>query len=324
LAIVSLIALFAALALAALVSLQPWSANSVAPQLSVAPGLGADVGDAVALAPGRQLAVADARPAAAGKPRLVAAKTTHGEASPGPALAIAPARAVATPPSRRPPEGSPAPPSSEPLPPSQPAPAAVPVAVPAPAASPDSVVAPKGGQDGYPPAPSAAGADPNSCLAGVTQVREGDQRALSFFFYARPTAYRLPGEENLIVRFSGEANEMPSFALQLWDDGSGDQRGLWASGEAIDGERFLAPVVDGMWHELVLYFQASSEEDGFYLAFLDGEPIDVGAGISLIDAESGCAQVEVGLFRSGAPVTGASDVFFASTQVGESLESVIP
>jgi hypothetical protein len=63
LAIVSAIALVLALGLAALLSLQPWAANSVTPQLSVAPGLGIGLGDSVVVSRSRQLAVATAQPA---------------------------------------------------------------------------------------------------------------------------------------------------------------------------------------------------------------------------------------------------------------------
>ena len=126
------------------------------------------------------------------------------------------------------------------------------------------------------------------------------------------------------MRFKGEASESPSFGLQLWDDGSGNQRGLWASGDAMGGERFLAPVAEGVWHEAVLCFKASSEGDGFYLLLLDGQPIDARAWVSLIDSASGSAQLETGLFREGESVVGAPDVFFGPTELGETLESVIP
>src|SRR5204863_10066355 len=106
------------------------------------------------------------------------------------------------------------------------------------------------------------------------------------------------------------ASEGPSFGLQLWDDGSGLRRGLWASGEAMGGERFLAPVEEGVWHEAVICFQASGDGDGFYLLLLDGQPIDARAWVSLIEPGSGDAQLEAGLFREGNPVAGATDVLF--------------
>src|SRR4029077_17780535 len=114
-----------------------------------------------------------------------------------------------------------------------------------------------------------------------------------------------------------------SFGLQLWDDDSG-QRGLWASGDAMGGERFLAPVAEGVWHEAVGYFQASSEGDGFYLLILDGQPIDARAWISLIEPGNSSALIETGLFRDGEPIVGAPDIFFGPTKLGETLESVIP
>lgn len=105
-------------------------------------------------------------------------------------------------------------------------------------------------------------------MSGPVPVYEGEEHALSFSFYVQPTAYRVPGEENLIMQFHGEAGEPPSFGLQLWDDGSGAQRGLWGSGEAMGGDRFLSPLAEGAWHEAAVQFRASSEGDGFYLLIL--------------------------------------------------------
>jgi hypothetical protein len=156
------------------------------------------------------------------------------------------------------------------------------------------------------------------------EILPGDEYAFSFSFYVHSAAFRLPGEENLILQFKGAEAASPSFGLQLWDDGSGTQRGLWASGDAMGGERFLAPIVEGVWHEAVLCFKASNEGDGFYLLLLDGQPIDARAWVSLIDSDSASTQLEAGLFREGEPVLGSPDIFFGPTRLGETLESVIP
>jgi hypothetical protein len=158
---------------------------------------------------------------------------------------------------------------------------------------------------------------------GSIEVGEGDEHVLSFSFYVQPTAYRLPGAENLIMRFSSESSAPPTFGLQLWDDGSGGRRGLWSSGDAMDGERFLAPVGEEVWHEVTVYFQASSEDSGFYLLLLDGQPIDARAWVSLIEPGDGHALLETGLFRDGEnPVD--PDVFVGPTQLEESVGSVLP
>lgn len=322
-AIVSLVALLAALALAALISFKPWAASSIAPQLSVAPGLGIALDDSVEVAPSRQLAVGGARPAPGGGSRLVADAPSGGTGGNHPELGIAPARAVMSPASRRPPRSSPSPPSPEP----PPAPVAVPVAAPAPSPAPAALPPTQvgAGYGGVDPGPSAAGMGPvDDCSAEAIQVHEGDEHALSFSFYIQPTVYRAPEADNLIVQFRSESSERPSFGLQLWDDGSGTQRGLWSSGEAMDGERFLSPVTEGGWHEVALYFQASSAGEGFYLAFLDGRLIDLRAGASLIASGSACAEIDVGLFRDGQPVAGSPEIFFGPTELEDTLEAVAP
>ena len=155
-------------------------------------------------------------------------------------------------------------------------------------------------------------------------MNDGDELAFSFLFQVAPTAYRSPGEENLILRLGSEAGEEPSLGLQLWDDGSGEGRGLWSSGEAMGGERFLTPLSEGAWHRVTIYLQASSSDDGFYLLTLDGEPTDARAWVSLTDTESGSAQLEVGLFRNGERVSDPTDVFFGPAMLGDGLESVQP
>jgi hypothetical protein len=159
---------------------------------------------------------------------------------------------------------------------------------------------------------------------GPVQIHEGDEYAYSFSFYIQPEVYRAPGEENMILRVGDEMDQSHSLGLQLWDDGSGTQRGLWASGEAMDGERFLAPVTEGAWHEVVLYFQASSEDDGLYLLLLDGVPIDTRAWVSLIDSTAGYGLLEAALFRDGERVTGSPEIYFGPARLSETLEPAIP
>ncbi len=325
-----MIALLVALGLAALAGLQPWATDSVAPRLSLAPGLGVALGDAVPLAPGRQLALAPARPAAPVRATSFAANPiAKDEGDSRPRLGIAAARAVTVPAVDAPGAGSPTSSEPEPPPPLQPVapPVAVPVAAPSPPVSvPEPVAVPTpvpATLSGNPSGPIAAG--PGPIVRGpvkTVEIHAGEEYAFSFSFYIQPTVYRSPGEENLVMQVNGEADEGPSFGLQLWDDG-GDGRGLWSSGEAMGGERFLAPIEEGVWHQAVLCFSASSEGDGFYLLLLDGQPIDSRAWVSLVP-ESGNARIEVGLFREGEGVPGAPDIFFGPTQIGETLESVLP
>jgi hypothetical protein len=204
----------------------------------------------------------------------------------------------------------------------------MPVSAPAPPPSPEPVATPptRPGYGGGPAHPGTAGGP--GPVGGVAsdpvRIHEGDEYAYSFSFYIEQTVYRSPGEDNLIVQFLDEKSGSHSFGLQLWDDGSGTQRGLWASGDATGGERFLAPVAEGIWHRVVIYFEASSEADGLYLVLLDGEPIDTRAWVSLIGSGSSEALLDTGLYRDGERVDGAPDVFFGPAMLGETLESVIP
>jgi hypothetical protein len=319
------IALLAALGLAALISLQPWATDSLSPRVSVAPDLGVALGDSVAVSPSRALAVAPSRPVAGGKPVVAVGDAAAGDGASPAELHVAQARPVAQPRPARPPAGSPKPASPEASPPPA-APVAVPVATPIPTSAPAPTPAPptRVPSAGQPPGPGAAGPGPVGGPPGVFQVREGDERALSFSFFIQPTVYRAPGEENAVVLFRGEAGESPSAALQLWDDASGSQRGLWSSGDAMGGERFLAPVAEGVWHEAVFCFRASSEDDGFYLLILDGQPVDARAWVSLIAPGSSSASVETGLFRDGERVLGSPDILFGPSTLGETLEPAIP
>lgn len=294
------------------------------------------MGDAVALAPASGADIAEARVAGTRHPASVAKPVVTRERGSVPELAIARARPV-THPVVAAPVKPPAPPSPEPVsqpqPPPASAPVSAPVSVPAPGPSPESSPAPPSqiaaSHGGSAQGPSTSGIgvgvdDGDASAADAIQVEEGDEYALSFSFYVQPTAYRMPGVDNLIMQFRGEEGERPSFGLQLWDDDSGSGHGLWSSGEAMDGEHFLIPLADGVWHEAAVYFRASSEGDGFYLAFLDGQPIEMRAGVSLIDPGSSNAQIEVGLFRDGERVEGTSEILFGAVRLGDALEPVLP
>jgi len=326
LAVVFAIALLFALGLAALLGLQLWPATSVAPQLSVAPGLGIGLGDSVIVSRGRQLAVAPAQPATGATPRFIAPGAVVDEGESQPRLGIAVARVVASPPPGAPSQGSPQSPKPEPMPVPQasPVPVAVPVATPPPPVGPVAAAPTRGTVGGGSPGPVGAGTGSPEGAVEAVEVHAGDEYAFAFSFYVQSIAYRAPGEENLIMQFRGDGSESPSFGLQLWDDGSGAQRGLWASGDAMGDERFLSPLTEGEWHEAVLCFKASSEGDGFYVLLLDGQPIDARAWVSLIDPSSSEAQIEIGLFREGEPVVGTEDVLFGPIKLGDTLESVVP
>lgn len=277
-----MIALVVALAIAAFVGVQPLAPTSVAPQVGLAPGLGVSLGEAVPTGPVlREYAVAPAQPARGGAPRLVAHGSGTGGGTAPLEAGIGPARVlthVEVPPAEAPagvqgPAPPPAPATPQPTPPES---VAVPVAAPAPPEPPafPGKVPPAVGS----PAPGPISAGPEGPAIEVTEpirVGEGDEFAISLDFLIQPTAYRPPGAENPILRLGDPASELPLFGLQLWDDGAG-QRGLWSSGEAIGGERFLAPLTEGVWHTVVAYFAGSADSAGLYLVALDDQPIDSG------------------------------------------------
>jgi hypothetical protein len=254
------------------------------------------VGDAVEVAPGQPFAVAPAQPAGSGaaEPAIselaVVSNSAQIRTDIGSAQAVASGHQGGVP-------GGPSKPAPKPTP-SQPAPApeAVPVAAPVSASVPEAAPPTRvpTGYGNQPPGPIAGGVDPEEEGPSPTdsvEIHVGDELEYSFSFYVEPTLFRLPGDDAPIVQVRGDDSESASFGLQLWDDGTG-QRGLWASGDAMGGERFLAPLAEGVAHQATLYLRASSEDDGFYVLTVDGQPLDARAWVSLIDSDSSYALIE--------------------------------
>ncbi|HEU4907179.1 MAG TPA: hypothetical protein VFT19_13845 [Solirubrobacterales bacterium] len=237
-AIVSLIALFVALALIALVSVQPWQPSVVAPQLGVAPGLEVDLGDAVAVQPGGGLAVAPALPAGPAGPRLAAATSTADKATSGPRLGLAPARAVSRAADGGPAHGDAATPPPPPTQPPQPLPPAAPepVATPVAAVTPEAEAAPVVAPIRKPASFGAAPGGPSTAGGGVEEEEE------------EPPA----GEEEEPEPEEGEGGD---------EEGEGE------------GDECTPPFVlrdEAGSHELVICEETSGEDEVFYL-LLDGE-----------------------------------------------------
>lgn len=327
-AVFCLAVLLFVLGIVALLSLPRWGEDPVIPEVSVAPEHVVGLGDAVAVSPAQQLAgLAPAHLAGIEGPRLAVSAVAGAAGASDARTGLASAQAVAVAVATRPPSDSPKSPPADFAPPSgAPGPVMTPVSTPAPppvpVAGPTRPLPGNGNQP--PPNPAGEPGPVGGEVWGPVEIYEGDEYAYSFSFFIQPEAYRAPGEDNMILRFGDEMDQSHSFGLQLWDDGSGNQRGIWASGDAMGGERFLVPVTEGAWHEAVLYFQASSADDGLYLLLLDGEPVDTRGWVSLIDSEGGYGLLEAGLFREGERVDGAPEIYFGPARLGESLESVIP
>src|SRR5262249_59322165 len=86
----------------------------------------------------------------------------------------------------------------------------------------------------------------NGGTEGAIQIHDGDQYVFGFSFDIQSMAYGEPGADNVMVEFLSDASDTRTFGLQLWQNAIADPlgvgRGLWASGEAMGGDRFLAPV----------------------------------------------------------------------------------
>lgn len=311
-------ALLVLLGLIAYSATQPWGDDPVAPRLSLAPDLGVALGEAVGVAPSGPGGLAGSGSVSGGDPLLASTAGVGRKArKAGPRIGLAAARPVA----HSAPAPTPAPAAPGAPAPVAPAPVAVPVAAPLPSA--DTEPEPTPATDVSKPA--TGGAQHGPVTAGVDfglpfasfRVEAGGAYLLSATFRVGPAAYLAPGDDNLLVQFNSSGAAGPSLGLQLWDDGLGG-RGLWASGEATGGERFLTALTE--WHVLEVYFQASREGDGFYLAFLDGEAIDAGAGVSLIAAGAARATVEVGLFREGEFLPAGPEVAFLAASLVDAPE----
>lgn len=344
-----------------LVSLWPWATDSVIPSLRVPPGHEFALGDAKEVAPppqprhvagiggqsvGRSTLVA--KPAPAARPKIVSAVGV----SQGVAVQIAVAGPRPTPPPASTPEPAPAP-TAQPVA-TPPQPASEPVATPHlvanfenglqgwstsaiddvdPTVEPgivrdgekSSVIRLSGDQSS---SQLILGGDGGSSGAGAVQIHEGDEYAFGFSVYIETMAYGVPGADNLIMRLKSDANEAPAFGLQLWDlpgyPWEASQRGLWSSGEAVGGDRFLAAVPERVWHDVAIRFKASSQGEGFYEVYLDGQLVDARDAVSLIAPGSSYAQIEVGLFRDGDRVQGDSELNLDAAKLGDTLESVLP
>ncbi len=346
---VSLAALFAALAAAMLLIARPWEDESMIPRLTIAPGTEIGLADSTPVAPGRATAVAQAIPAPRGI-AVMAARPAVPAAGGGPVatIGVAPARAL-VPVAPSAPEAPAPPPVAEPAP----EPVSTPIAAPSPQPATELVADGEETTTG-PSSPPETGGRPPRVTRGMvgggrtarvvrlsgeqagselilgddatgapTEFREGDEYVLSFSFNIGSMAYGEPGADNVMVEFSDETGENRSFGLHLWQDAIGDPqglgRGLWASGEAAGGDRFLSSLTERTWHDVEIDFRASANGAGFYAVFLDDQMVDVRGGVSLIPAGAAAAQIAIGLVRDPSRVQGTSELRLGPTSL-EPLE----
>jgi hypothetical protein len=164
--------------------------------------------------------------------------------------------------------------------------------------------------------------------AGTIKFQEGDEYFYGFSFYIETMVYGEPGAHNLVMQFKSDDGGSPNFGLQLWDyagdDGHSGGRGLWSHGAAMGGDRFLAPVPEQVWHDVVIHFKASSVDAGFYELYLDGVQIDSRSGVSMIVPGASHAYIKDGLYRNGEEIPGTSEIRLDAAKLGDTFESVQP
>jgi hypothetical protein len=160
------------------------------------------------------------------------------------------------------------------------------------------------------------------------EFHEGSEGFYAFSFYIETMVYGKPGAHNLIMQFKGDDDGSPNFALQLWDyegdDGESGGRGLWSHSEAMGGDRFLAPVAERQWHDVVIHFRASRSGAGFYELYLDGRLLESRGGVSLIPPAAEYVYIKNGLYRNPDSIPGTSVLRLDAARLGPSLESVVP
>ncbi|HET8862371.1 MAG TPA: heparin lyase I family protein [Solirubrobacterales bacterium] len=172
------------------------------------------------------------------------------------------------------------------------------------------------------------GGNGSGSTAGTVRFHEGDEYFYGFSFYIETMVYGGPGAHNLIMQFKSADSGSPNFGLQLWDyegdDGHSGGRGLWSHGNAMGGDRFLSPVPEQVWHDVVIHFRASSVGAGFYEVYLDGVEIDSRSGVSMIVPGAPYAYIKDGLYRNGEEIPGTSEIRLDAAKLGDTFESVLP
>jgi hypothetical protein len=166
------------------------------------------------------------------------------------------------------------------------------------------------------------GGNGSGSTSGTVELREGDERYYAFSFLVGSMTYGRPGAHNLLMQFKSDGSGGPNFGLQLWDYQG--NRGLWSHSDAMGGDRYLQPITHGRWHDVVLHFKASRQDQGFYRLYLDGELIDSGDGVSLIRPDRSFGYIKAGLYRNGGQIPGPSEIRLDAARLGTTLAQVRP
>jgi hypothetical protein len=92
----------------------------------------------------------------------------------------------------------------------------------------------------------------------------------------------------------------------------------------MDGDRFLAPVPEHQWHDVVLHFRASNGGAGLYEVFLNGVLIDAASGVNTIPDAASEIYIKNGLYRNPGEISGTSAMRLDAAKLGPTLASVLP
>jgi len=170
------------------------------------------------------------------------------------------------------------------------------------------------------------GGNGNGSVNDAIRFYEGSEHYYAFSFYINSMTYGEPGAHNLIMQLKGTDEGSPYFGLQLWDyegdDGESGGRGLWSHGEGMDGDRFLSPVSEHRWHDVVIHFRASAHGDGFYTVYLNGVLLDHRDGVTLIPPGADHDYIKSGLYRNGSEIPGNAEIRLDAVRLGPNLAAV--
>jgi polysaccharide lyase-like protein len=164
------------------------------------------------------------------------------------------------------------------------------------------------------------GGDGGGSTDGTVELRDGDERYYAFSINVQQMVYGEPGAHNLITQLKSDGEGSPNFGLQLWDYQG--KRGLWSHGDAMGGDRYLAPLAHDQWHDVVIHFKASSAGAGFYRVYLDGQLVDSRDNVSVIRPDRSSGYIKTGLYRNGDEIPGTSDIRIDAARLGTTQASV--
>ena len=170
------------------------------------------------------------------------------------------------------------------------------------------------------------GGNGGGSTTGTVEFHEGDEYWYGFSLDIQQMVYGKPGAHNLFMQFKSDGEGSPAWGLQLWD--TAGKKGLWTAGKAMQigssGERFLAPISERQWHDVVVHFKASSTGNGFYEVYLDGALVDSRSGVSMIVPGHSAAYIKNGLYRNGGTAPGTSEIALDAAKLGTSQSAVAP